>query len=83
MIRTLPLVSALAMVVTACTTPEPEVPGALFFAETPDRYVAIGSSVIILSGMFVVWRESRENVSEKTPVLRTATPRVDTGPQPK
>ncbi|WP_434052879.1 MAG: DMT family transporter [Roseibium sp.] len=57
--------------------------GALFFAETPDRYVAIGSSVIILSGMFVVWRESRENVSEKTPVLRTANPRVDTGPQPK
>ena len=57
--------------------------GALFFAETPDRYVAIGSSVIILSGMFVVWRESRENVSEKTPVLRTANPRVDTGPQPQ
>lgn len=57
--------------------------GALFFGEIPDLYVALGSCVIIGSGMFVVWRESRENVSEQTPVLRTANPRVDTGPQPK
>ncbi|GAB4533989.1 MAG: DMT family transporter [Roseibium sp.] len=57
--------------------------GVLFFAETPDMYVAIGSSVIIASGIFVVWRESRENVSEQTPVLKTANPRFDTGPQPK
>ncbi|PVB60544.1 DMT family transporter [Labrenzia sp. 011] len=57
--------------------------GALFFAEMPDIYVAIGSSIIIASGIFVVWRESRENVSMQTPVLRTANPRFDTGPQPK
>jgi len=57
--------------------------GFLFFAETPDIYVAIGSSVIIASGIFVVWRESRENVSVQTPVLKTANPRFDTGPQPK
>ncbi len=57
--------------------------GALFFSETPDFYVALGSSIIILSGIFVVWRESRANVSEQTPVLKTANPRVDTGPQPK
>ena len=57
--------------------------GALFFSETPDMYVAIGSLVIISSGMFVVWRESRENVSKRTPVLKTANPRFDTGPQPK
>jgi S-adenosylmethionine uptake transporter len=57
--------------------------GMLFFAETPDIYVGVGSSVIILSGIFVVWRESRQNVSNKTPVLKTANPRFDTGPQPK
>ena len=57
--------------------------GALFFMETPDIYVAVGSSIIILSGIFVVWRESRENVSEQTPVLKTANPRFDAGPQPK
>lgn len=57
--------------------------GALFFTETPDIYVAIGSSVIIASGVFVVWRESRENVSDNTPVLKTANPRFDAGPQPQ
>ncbi|MBO6892501.1 MAG: DMT family transporter [Roseibium sp.] len=57
--------------------------GAVFFAETPDIYVAIGSSIIIMSGIFVVWRESQENVSKRTPVLKTANPRFDTGPQPK
>ncbi|MBN9669530.1 DMT family transporter [Roseibium aggregatum] len=57
--------------------------GAMFFNETPDLYVAIGSAIIILSGLFVVWRESQKNVSDMTPVLKTANPRVDTGPQPK
>ncbi|MEM5584609.1 DMT family transporter [Roseibium sp. AS2] len=57
--------------------------GVLFFAETPDIYVAVGSTIIIASGIFVVWRESRENVSLQTPVLKTANPRFDTGPQPK
>lgn len=56
--------------------------GALFFFERPDLYVAIGSTVIILSGAFIVWRESRENVSARNPVLRTANPRFDTGPSP-
>jgi len=57
--------------------------GMLFFSEMPDIYVGVGSSVIILSGIFVVWRESRQNVSIKTPVLKTANPRFDTGLQPK
>ena len=57
--------------------------GALLFSEQPDIYVAIGSAIIILSGLFVVWRESRENVSKSNPVLRTANPRFDTGPSPK
>ncbi|MGR3679167.1 MAG: DMT family transporter, partial [Paracoccaceae bacterium] len=57
--------------------------GALFFSEQPDIYVAVGAGIIISSGVFVVWRESREDVSEKTPVLRTANPRADAGPSPK
>ena len=57
--------------------------GAIFFMERPDTYVAIGSAVIILSGIFVVWRESRENVSVKSPVLRNPNPRFDTGPSPR
>lgn len=57
--------------------------GALWFGETPDIYVIIGSGVIIASGIFVVWRESRENVSASRPVLSSRTPRVDAGPSPK
>ncbi|GAA0777510.1 DMT family transporter [Roseibium denhamense] len=57
--------------------------GALFFMEFPDIYVGIGSSIIIASGLFVVWRESRENVSLRLPVLKTANPRFDTGPSPR
>jgi S-adenosylmethionine uptake transporter len=56
--------------------------GALFFAETPDFYVALGSAIIIGSGLFVVWRESRENVSARRPVTKTANMRFDTGPSP-
>ncbi|MEP3046545.1 MAG: DMT family transporter [Roseibium sp.] len=56
--------------------------GVFFFFETPDFYVALGSVVIISSGMFVVWRESRENVSMRRPVTRTANVRFDTGPSP-
>lgn len=57
--------------------------GFLFFFEQPDAFVAIGSAVIITSGLFVVWRESRENVSARNPVLRTPNPRFDAGPSPK
>ncbi len=57
--------------------------GALFFSEKPDIYVGIGSAIIIGSGLFVVWRESRENVSKRNPVLRTSNPRFDTGPSPR
>jgi len=56
--------------------------GAVFFAEQPDAFVAAGSAVIIASGVFVVWRESRQNVSAQNPVLKTTSPRFDAGPQP-
>ncbi|WP_281973336.1 DMT family transporter [Ruegeria faecimaris] len=54
--------------------------GMAFFGEKPDGWVAVGASVIIASGVFVVWRESRSNTtSTNTPVLRVRSPRSDTG----
>ncbi len=54
--------------------------GMIFFGEKPDGWVAVGASIIIASGVFVVWRESRANTSStNTPVLRVRSPRSDTG----
>ncbi|KUJ78823.1 DMT family transporter [Ruegeria profundi] len=53
--------------------------GMIFFSERPDSWVAVGASIIIASGVFVVWRESRANTSANTPVLRVRSPRSDTG----
>ncbi len=57
--------------------------GYLFFDETPDKWVAIGSSVIIASGIFVIWREGGGKASKLRPVTRMSNLRVDTGPSPK
>lgn len=57
--------------------------GIFFFAERPDNMVALGAGVIIASGIFIVWRESRPDVSERNPVLKSANPRFDTGPSPR
>lgn len=54
--------------------------GMVFFGEQPDTWVAVGASIIIASGVYVVWRESRANTtSANTPVLRVRSPRSDTG----
>ncbi len=45
--------------------------GALFFGETADLQTLMGVGVIIASGVYIVVRESRQNTSENTPVLRT------------
>lgn len=57
--------------------------GALFFDELPDFWVGVGASVIIASGVFIVWRESRPSVSDRSPILRNPNPRYDAGPSPK
>jgi drug/metabolite transporter (DMT)-like permease len=57
--------------------------GVIFFAEQPDAYVAVGAAFIIASGLFIVWRETRQNVSAKSPVLRTSNARFDAGPSPR
>lgn len=56
--------------------------GALFFNEFPDQFVFIGAAIIIASGVYIVWRETIENVSARQPVLRMSNPRYDTGPSP-
>ncbi len=47
--------------------------GLIFFDETPDLYTAIGAAIIIASGVFIVFRESKAGTSKTTPVLRTRT----------
>lgn len=57
--------------------------GVLFFGEFPDRWVIIGAGVIIASGVYIVARETKTDISERQPVLRTRNLRFDTGPSPK
>jgi drug/metabolite transporter (DMT)-like permease len=52
--------------------------GFLFFAETVDRNTAIGASIIIASGLYIVLREGRSGSSANTPVLQTRS-RTETG----
>ncbi|WP_439522005.1 DMT family transporter [Marivita sp.] len=45
--------------------------GLLFFGETTDLYTAAGATIIIASGIYIVFRESKAGTSKNTPVLRT------------
>jgi drug/metabolite transporter (DMT)-like permease len=45
--------------------------GVIFFNEQPERITMLGAAIIIVSGLYIVLRESRANVSKNTPVLRT------------
>ncbi len=56
--------------------------GALFFGEGVDIFTIAGAGVIILSGIYIVMREDKANVSENRPVLATRT-RTDTGTYPR
>ncbi|WP_297977597.1 DMT family transporter [uncultured Amaricoccus sp.] len=47
--------------------------GYAFFGETPDAATAIGAAIIILSGIYVVFREERPHVSRTRPVLANQT----------
>lgn len=46
--------------------------GALLFGETPAPHVLIGAGIVIASGLYIVFRESRGG-SAHTPVLRSRT----------
>jgi len=45
--------------------------GALLFNETPSGRTLVGAAMVIASGLYIVFRESRAGVSETTPVLRS------------
>jgi len=53
--------------------------GALFFDEVPERNVLLGTIIIILSGIMIVWRELA--VSSNKPILNTRNFRAVSGPQ--
>lgn len=52
--------------------------GALFFDETPDLLTLVGAGIVMASGLYIVAREARANVSDTRPVL-SAKPRPETG----
>lgn len=56
--------------------------GTLFFHETIDGMTALGTAIIIASGLFIVLRESRGGRSANTPVLRSRS-RAETGTTPR
>lgn len=45
--------------------------GLVLFNEAPEERTLVGAVIIIASGLYIVLRESRLNVSKNTPVLRT------------
>ncbi|MEL6640333.1 MAG: DMT family transporter [Pseudomonadota bacterium] len=56
--------------------------GFFFFDEVLDLPTAIGTAIIIASGLYIVLRESRSGASENTPVLRSRS-RPETGTAPR
>ncbi len=56
--------------------------GSLLFNEAVDLYTAIGSTIIIASGIYIVLREGTPSVSENRPVLSTRS-RPETGAMPR
>lgn len=56
--------------------------GFIFFNERPDWNVAIGATIIIASGLYIVMREAARK-SSKRPVLDTMQQRQETGIHPR
>ncbi len=53
--------------------------GSVWFGESIDQWVIVGSAIIVLSGLMVIWRELVASVTQ--PVLRTRNLRMAGGPQ--
>lgn len=56
--------------------------GWLFFGERADRLTWLGAGIVILSGLYIVGRESLTGISRTRPVLRSRS-RPDTGTSPR
>jgi S-adenosylmethionine uptake transporter len=57
--------------------------GFFLFGDMPDRWVAAGAFLIIASGLFILWRETHDKVSDTQPTLRPRNARPDAGPSPR
>lgn len=55
----------------------------ILFGETPDAFVWTGTSIIVASGLFILWRENTADVSAENPVLRNPNPRPDVASSPR
>lgn len=53
--------------------------GWLFFKESVDLWTGVGAAVIVASGLYIVAREGRPEVSQNRPVLQNRS-RLDAGP---
>jgi drug/metabolite transporter (DMT)-like permease len=56
--------------------------GYLFFGESVESNVVVGAGIIILSGLYIVFRESRSKNSANTPVLSSMDLARDKGTRP-
>lgn len=56
--------------------------GFFLFGEIVDLWTLAGTGLIVASGVYIVWRESRAGVSRVKPVLNTRT-RLETGATPR
>lgn len=54
--------------------------GYMFFNESPDLWTVVGAAVIIASGLYILFRESRRNVSANRPALAGAARNDPVGP---
>ena len=56
--------------------------GFIWFKESPDRYILLGTGIIILAGLLIVWRETTRTSSHR-PFLKTRNIRVVSAPPMK
>ena len=54
--------------------------GFIMFGDVPDIWVGVGSLVIIASGLFIVWRENQDQVSQVKPTIQNPNHRPWVGP---
>jgi drug/metabolite transporter (DMT)-like permease len=56
--------------------------GFFFFGETLDQYTLVGAGIIIVSGLYIVLRESIAGISTNRPI-QNSRPRPETGTSPR
>ncbi len=57
--------------------------GYVLFGERPSDHVVLGATIVIASGVYMVWRESSRRTTSTRPILRSFFGRQETGTMPK